>query len=308
MDLKQLENMIAIDDERNIAKAAKKMFMTQSALNQQLLKLEKELGTNLFERHYHELIPTLAGRLYISSAKQILNIKEDTYKIIRDVASEKVGEISIAYTPERGSVLFSEIYPIFHKEYPDFRFKTFEARGPQSVEKLLKREVTFGMITYSKQHPLNPAFDRFITGRESMILVLPASHPLAALAGDESWKTFPELDLNLLKNDEFILCSHETSMRKMIDYIFKANDFTPKILLESANSMTILRMVSQQMGPAFLPESYATPGLPVVFFHVKPVQYWNHCIAYLKGTYITKPERRFFELLKEHSKAKGRED
>lgn len=50
MDLKQLEYMVKIAKEKNITKAAKKLFITQSALNQQLLKLEKDLGAPLFYR------------------------------------------------------------------------------------------------------------------------------------------------------------------------------------------------------------------------------------------------------------------
>ena len=43
MDLRQIEYIIAIEQEESISKAAEKLFITQSALNQQLLKLEKEL-------------------------------------------------------------------------------------------------------------------------------------------------------------------------------------------------------------------------------------------------------------------------
>ena len=50
MDLRQIEYIIAIEQEESISKAAEKLFITQSALNQQLLKLEKELGMPLFER------------------------------------------------------------------------------------------------------------------------------------------------------------------------------------------------------------------------------------------------------------------
>lgn len=50
MDLRQIDNIIAIEQEKSISKAAQKLFLTQSALNQQLLRLEKELGTQLFER------------------------------------------------------------------------------------------------------------------------------------------------------------------------------------------------------------------------------------------------------------------
>ena len=49
MDLRQIEYIIAIEQEESISKAAEKLFITQSALNQQLLKLEKELGMPLFE-------------------------------------------------------------------------------------------------------------------------------------------------------------------------------------------------------------------------------------------------------------------
>ena len=44
MDTKQIEYIIKIAEENNITRAAEKLFITQSALNQQLLKLEKELG------------------------------------------------------------------------------------------------------------------------------------------------------------------------------------------------------------------------------------------------------------------------
>lgn len=50
MDFKLLEYILMIATENNITKAAKKLFISQSALNQQLLKLESELGTKLFYR------------------------------------------------------------------------------------------------------------------------------------------------------------------------------------------------------------------------------------------------------------------
>ena len=42
MDLRQIQYIVAIAEENNITRAAEKLYITQSALNQQLLKLEKE--------------------------------------------------------------------------------------------------------------------------------------------------------------------------------------------------------------------------------------------------------------------------
>ena len=69
MDTKQIEYILKIAEENNITKAAEKLFITQSALNQQLLKLEKELGTPLFHRSRANWRLTEAGEIYIEGAK-----------------------------------------------------------------------------------------------------------------------------------------------------------------------------------------------------------------------------------------------
>lgn len=51
MDLKQIEYILKIAEEKNITHAAEKLFITQSALNQQLLKLEKERAVLFFTGH-----------------------------------------------------------------------------------------------------------------------------------------------------------------------------------------------------------------------------------------------------------------
>ena len=50
MGFKEFEYMIAIAETGSVTKAAAKLFISQSGLNQQLLKIESELGTTLFYR------------------------------------------------------------------------------------------------------------------------------------------------------------------------------------------------------------------------------------------------------------------
>jgi len=296
MDLKPLENIISIYDEGSIAKAADKMFITQSALNQQLLKLEKELGTPLFERRYHNLIPTFAGRLYINAARQILSIKKDTYKIIRDSANNTVGEFTVACTPERGAATFSDIYPQFHQEYPGFTVHLKCARVPMMVQMLLRRETEFAFLSYCDQMPLDPQFDSIDLSPESVILGIPASHPLAPLAGKDSARTLPYIDIKLLKDETMIMPAQDTILRKMLDQTFKEVGIKPKILFESSSSVTILKMAINQLGPAFFPQSYVNEKFPLAYFRIKPDLSWMRCIAFHKNTYITAPEKRLFEL------------
>lgn len=91
MDIKQIEYIVKIADEGSITHAAEKLFMTQSALNQQLLRLEKELDAQLFFRSRSNWRPTPIGEIYLDGAREILRIKKRTYNTICDMTNSKKG-------------------------------------------------------------------------------------------------------------------------------------------------------------------------------------------------------------------------
>ena len=64
MNFRQLEYVITIYREGTLTKAAEKLFISQPALTQQLQKLEKEIGTQLFDRTTTPLTPTYAGKYH----------------------------------------------------------------------------------------------------------------------------------------------------------------------------------------------------------------------------------------------------
>lgn len=295
MDLRQIENIIAIEQEQNISRAAEKLFLTQSALNQQLLKLEKELGTPLFERRKHSMIPTFAGRIYLRTAHQIIDLKQETYRIISDISEENSGEISVAYTPEAGAAMFSKIYPIFHKKYPNITFRIREERVKKMEQLVVQNEVHFAFMTYI-EGAKNPDLEYMDMDSEYMILGLPNTHPLAYLAGKNSHETLPLFDLKLLKEDNFIMLAKETRMRDMIDHAFAHAGFHPKVLFESVSTHTVINMLKEQIAPAFFPQSYVDPNAPIVYFTVAPNKRWIRSIAFQKGCYFTRPEKYFIAL------------
>ena len=85
MDFKILEYIIAIAEAKNVTKAAEKLYISQSGLNQQLIKTEKELGTPLFYRTNKEMKLTLAGQIYIANAKRILKMAQNCVTQIQDL-------------------------------------------------------------------------------------------------------------------------------------------------------------------------------------------------------------------------------
>jgi len=299
MDLRQITNIITIDDEGNIARAADKLYLTQSALNQQLLKLERELGIPLFDRQRHRMVPTPAGRIYLDKAREIVRIKNEAYRIIHDYADESAGEISIVYTPERGSRMFASVYPKFREKYPKVRFNTHEARNRKMVQMLQRREVTLACLSYTNDNR-SPEFSYYAKQEEPFVIAYPETHPLAYMAGEDSHLHPPIIDLALLKDEEFTLHTQETLSRSIENEAFAAAGFEPQVLFETSSSAVALEMVRQQIAPAIMQYGYVQPDARAVYFRFLPLPTWTLCVATLKDAYLTASERYLVSLIREY--------
>ena len=95
MDTRQLEYILTIAEEKNLSRAADRLFLTQSALSQQLSKLEAEGLPPLFTRHKGEMQLTDAGKIYINGARSILKIKGDAQEALKDLSQAKIHHIHI---------------------------------------------------------------------------------------------------------------------------------------------------------------------------------------------------------------------
>ena len=147
MDLKLIEYILKIADEGGISRAAEKLFITQSALNQQLLKLEGELGLQLFHRCKNDFHPTAAGEIYIRYGREMLQKKKEAYNILHDMANDRLGRLSVALTPERGIDMFTAIYPEFHDRFPRIIVEPQEMRVHDQLTQIVRGYMDLGFVT-----------------------------------------------------------------------------------------------------------------------------------------------------------------
>ena len=197
MDTRQMEYIIKIAEERCINQAAKKLFITQSALNQQLIKLEKELGVKLFQRTQRNMILTKAGEIYVQNAKEIINIKKETYSRIHDLADIIKGKITVGLLPERGAEIFSAIYPKFYSRYPDIKIIPTEKSVKEQLIYIDHGDLDIGIVTVRPQHKEGKQFVPIC--EEEFVLVVPVHHKLAYLGASygESYKSsYPIISLS----------------------------------------------------------------------------------------------------------------
>ena len=77
MLIRQLECFCAVCETGSFTKAAGLLYVTQSAVSQQISSLEKELRVNLFKREGRVLSITEAGSLFYQKCRMILNDIDD---------------------------------------------------------------------------------------------------------------------------------------------------------------------------------------------------------------------------------------
>jgi len=303
MDLKQLEYMIKIAEENNITKAAEKLFITQSALNQQLLKLEKELGTQLFVRSRTNWHPTQAGEIYIENAKKMVRIKKDTYNQINDLIDIKKGKLSIGLTPERGPEMFASIYPTFYKMYPNVKIEPIELPVKQQQHEISIGNLDIGFVTLQDYQKTDDEYIQIAL--EEIILAVPKAHPLAHLGGKLGDK-LPEISLDCFKNDPFALMQKGSTLREIYDNL-KTEDFNPFILLETRSCHNLYHMVAEGICCSIIPFAYAQHSSNVAYFLIKQKPVWDVCASYKKGTYLSNPAKDLIKIARDYWSNKFRQ-
>ena len=220
MDFRQLEYVTTIAEERTLLAASEKPFLSPSALSQFISKLEAELQTSLFKRTKSGWIPTYAGQIYINMASEILEKQKKAYLQISDIAENKVGHFTVGITPGRGTLMFSKIFPKFRAIYPHVKISLFEGTVLETSEMIAAGKVDIGFLTSEFEHP-NVVTQSL--AREKIVMVVPRSHPMAELANDAPKNDLATVDLNLFRDDEFLLAGKQTTLRTLEDQIGRAH-------------------------------------------------------------------------------------
>ncbi len=297
MDTKMIEYILTIAEHKSIARAAEELYLTQSALNQQLLKLEKELGAPLFIRTRNHWELTDIGRLYVENSRQILRIKKQTYTQIEDMAKHWNGTITIGLTPERGIQMFTSIYPAIHAKYPDAIFQPLEAGVKTQVRMLDANQLDIGFQTIFERQYKHLVYSSILY--EPFYLCVPKSHPLA-YSDTLDPADYPLISLSEFKDDLFTLVKKTSTMRTVIDHLFDAAGFKPKLLFESTSMRTMQRLAANGECCSIIPRCYAVANDNIAYFTLGPDAGWELAAVYAQNHYLNRAARDFIRMASDY--------
>lgn len=300
MDTRQLKYMLEIARCESISKAADNLFISQSGLNQQLLKIEKELGVILFERDTHHLKITEAGTIFIQYAKDALNREEQMHGMLSDTMDGNVGEIRLNLAMEHGIELFCAVFPEFHARYPKVELKLEDYTVHDQYKMILDGKLDIGMAMVGRRE--RSELEYVHVTEERFLLGIPPMHSLSRFYVPTQDGDYPEMDLTLCREEPFSLMFAGSTLRQVIDPCFVNAGFAPKLMFESRNNHVLALMVSKGLCLTIMPESQARLYPDLCWFLLEDRPTWECCMLYDKEQPPRKAGRYLISLAVRHGK------
>lgn len=240
MNTKVLEYIVAISEERSMARAAERFYLSQSSLSRHLSAIEQKLGAKLFQRRDGALALTDAGKIYVNGARAILRYQRQIDEKM-DLLRHKTDVLSVAYPATLHSVISELVVPQFASQYPDCSLRIRELGSIEEIS-AAHENTNFDIL-------LNQREDRHFEKAE--VVELYASELVLVSATRLANRDFR---LSELENECFFLHPPETAQRRLEEEIMAELAFSPKLSCVASEYFALQELVGRGFGCAFLPK------------------------------------------------------
>lgn len=307
MNMKQLKYVLVLSKEGNFSKAADALNISQPSLSQYIKNIEKELGTELFQRTGSEVRITDAGRIYIEVGRKILDLEHRLQNQLVDISTYKTGSICIGVSPHRSLCLMPEAISEFHKKYPGIRVIADERISKELIDCAEHGEFDLCITTL----PVNESvFTCEHIMREEIIVAVPYASEMfrefSDVAENISERKYPAIDVSYIDGIEFIALSESQLMRKRLDNICADYGINVNIIVECKNIESQLAMVRASIGAALVPstiDNYNPEESKIAYFSIKQeLPFRDIVVMYKKDQFLSETVNAFKDILKDIGK------
>jgi LysR family hydrogen peroxide-inducible transcriptional activator len=242
MNLRDLEYLIAIDEELHFNKAAERCFVSQPTLSGQLKKLEEELGVLLIERTNRQVTMTDVGKAVTNQARRVLAEARGIRDIAQSFYDPMAGEIHVGLIPTVAPYLLPLIMPAIKRQCPKLKLWLHEHQTHVLLDKLHNAELDLLILALPVD---SNEFEEISLFEEAFWLAVPKGYPLA---------TQDMITLDDLNNQEMLLLEEGHCLRgQALDVCFSAGA-REQSGFQATSLETLRHMIGEGMGMTLMPE------------------------------------------------------
>ncbi|GAA3151721.1 LysR family transcriptional regulator [Nonomuraea roseoviolacea] len=182
IDTRRLRTLRAVADHGTVTAAAATLHLTPSAVSQQLVALEHEVGHRLFTRDGRGVRLTAVGTIMLRHADEVLAQLERAEAEVASYAGGEAGEVTVACFATAISAVLAPAVAALRLKAPALQVRVRDVEGDQGLAMLLDERADLAVVVEYRGWP--DAADRRLSRvplyAEPFDLVLPDDHPLAA--------------------------------------------------------------------------------------------------------------------------------
>jgi DNA-binding transcriptional LysR family regulator len=247
MNIDQIKAFHKVAAAGSFTKAARELFLTQSAVSQQIRALEDEIGGRLFDRSGKKIRLTGEGEVLLAYSERLFDLHEEIEKLFGSLKTLQKGKIAVGATAVVGTYFMPAVISAYHRQYPGIEIDLQMGNSEQILRMILDREVDLGIAgMVKKRATLNSVFIH----REQLLFVCSPQNPLAARKS---------VVLGELDRIPFIWRERGTQTLALVKRWFHENaggDF-PHQTLSLANMEAAKRIVEEGYGVTIIPATAA---------------------------------------------------
>jgi DNA-binding transcriptional LysR family regulator len=245
LNITRLRILREIAERGTISAAAEALWLTPSAVSQQMSALEREVGTPLLDRTPRSVQLTDAGRKLVMHAERILADCEAAIADLEAQSGTVTGTLRISAFPTAAQTFLVPALVSLRQRYPGLTLLATDMEPHESMPALKSGQLD---VVVSHEYSLlppysDPGIDRRDILTERMMLALPAAHPLA----DKSARLADFADENWVVGQEATFC------RDAVMRAAHLAGFEPRIELQFNDFRVIAHAVRQGLGAALIP-------------------------------------------------------
>lgn len=247
MDVRQLEYFLAVVDHGGFNRAATALYLSQPSLSQAIRALERDLGSDLFDRIGRRVVLTDAGTALIEPARAAVRGLELARASVESVHGLRTGRVRIAAMPSQAVAPLTGMISRFHRAHPGVSVSVRAAFTARDVTEMVRTGVTeLGLLaspdaipdTEVRTHPLP---------EQRFVLLAPPDGPFAP--------DTTVVDRKDLAGQRLIVGQQGTGMRRYVDDLI-AEGAELTLAVETEHRVAILPLVLAGAGLAVVTDSW----------------------------------------------------
>lgn len=243
LDPNRLRVLQQVNESETLTAAASAMFLTPSAVSQQIKQLSRELGVPLLRRDGRTVRLTGAARALIDYVERATEEWERTAGRLAQRDAQMVGLLNVCGFATAVAALLAPAAALSRRSHPDLDVQVEEAGTRDCLERLAARATDVAVIAAPGTPALDdPRFEQQPLIEDRQDLAVPVDHPLASRAS---------VRLHEAARDVWI--APQEDQRQLISLACAGAGFSPRFEHQADAWRAVLALVEQGMGVCLLP-------------------------------------------------------